>query len=290
MNRILVRTATVAFGALLSAGCATSTPPAKDATPAPQADAAPDTMLAQSLAANLDVEIGHARDQRAKGDLMGASRTLTQLMLIAPDNADVVGEYGKVLAQRGKSDDAIAFLKRAVELNPSDWTLYSALGVAYDEANDRANARAAYKQALVLQPNEPVVLNNMAISDMAAGDYAGAKKLLELAAAADKGNRKIGNNLEKVAELEAAKPVAQPMKPVAEAAKPAEKIMVAPKPAPVVATKQPATNTHVVMQKVPADPKAGPVADHDPRKLAKDTSKPDDKSTTGAPKLRTAAD
>lgn len=285
MNRILVRTATVAFGALLSAGCAT-TNTASNTAPAAQSAAVPGVTPAASLAANLDAEIAHARDQRAKGDLMGASRTLTQLMLIAPDNADVVGEYGKVLAQRGKSDDAIAFLKRAVELSPGDWTLYSALGVAYDEANDRVHAKAAYKQALVLEPGEPVVLNNMAISEMLAGDYTGARKLLEQASASDASNPKIGKNLQKVAELEAAKPAAQPMKPVAEAAKPAEKT----KPASVAVTKLPAPEKNVVMQKVPQDSKAGPIADHEPRKLANDTAKPDDKKATGAPKLRTAAD
>ncbi len=288
MNRILVRTATVAFGALLSAGCATTN---SASTAAPQAsktaDAAPAVTPAASLATNLDTEIAHAREQRAKGDFMGASRTLTQLMLVAPDNADVVGEYGKVLAQRGKSDDAIAFLKRAVELNPTDWTLYSALGVAYDEENDRAHARAAYKQALALKPDEPVVLNNMAVSDMLAGDYASAKTLLQQAAAAGNAHPKIGYNLQKIAELEAAKPAAQPMKPATQAAKTA---VTAPKPAPVPVAKLPAPDAHVVMQKVPEDPKAGPVADHDPRKLAKDAGQPEDKKPMGPPKLRTAAD
>lgn len=284
MNRILVRTATVAFGALLSAGCA-STQSASTGAPSPQSNAAA-AAPAATLAANLDVEIGNARDQRAKGDFLGASRTLTQLMLIAPDNPDVVGEYGKVLTQRGKSDDAIAFLKRAVELNPGDWTLYSALGVAYDEAGDRPHAKAAYKQALALEPGEPAVLNNMAVSEMLSGDYAGAKKLLEQAQASGEANPKIGKNLQKIAELEAAKPAAQP---VAAAARPAQKTATAPKPAPVAVAKLPAPDKNVVMQKVPADAKAGPVADHDPRKLAKDTSKPDDKAA-GTPKLRTAAD
>lgn len=286
MNRILVRTATVAFGALLSAGCATTNTASTPAS-APQADTASAAAPAASLAANLDTEVAHARDQRAKGDLLGASSTLTQLMLIAPDNPDVVGEYGKVLAQRGKSDDAIAFLKRAIELNPGDWTLYSALGVSYDEASDRVHAKAAYKEALALEPGEPVVLNNMAVSEMLAGDYAGAKKLLQEASASGVANPKIGNNLQKIAELEAAKPAAQAMKPVAE---PAEKTATAPKPAPVPVAKLPAPEKNVVMQKVPQDSKAGPNADHEPRKLAKDTAKPDDKNAAGAPKLRTAAD
>ena len=292
MNRILVRTATIAFGALLSAGCATTTPQGKNAAAsAPQAEADTASTPAASLATNLDAEVIHARTQRANGDFTGASNTLTQLMLVAPDNADVVGEYGKVLAQRGKYDDAIAFLKRAVELSPGDRTLYSALGVAYDEANDHANAQAAYKQALALKPDEAVVLNNMAVSDLLAGNYGSAKKLLEQASASGDHNPKIGNNLQKIAELEAAQNVAKPMNPVAGSSKPAEKSASAPKPAPVSVAKLPAPDSHVVMQKVPEDPKAGPVADHGPRKLAKDTpAKPAAKKSAAGPKLRTAAD
>jgi len=287
MNRFLVRTATVVFGAMLSAGCATTgTQTAKAAGSAPQAANAVQATPAQSLAANLDSEIASAQAQRAKGDLIGASQTLTQLMLVAPDDARVVGEYGKVLAERGKSDDAIAFLKRAVELKTNDWTLYSALGVAYDEANDHANAKAAYQQALALKPGEPSVLNNMAVSEMMAGDYEGAKKLLQQASAAGSADPKIGQNLQKIAALEAAQPQTasvQPMKPVEPAAS-------SPKPAPIAVANLPSPQAAggVVMEKLPTDPQAA--ATHEPRKLGTDAAKPADKKPLPAPKLRTAAD
>ncbi|HUJ02819.1 MAG TPA: tetratricopeptide repeat protein [Rhizomicrobium sp.] len=302
MNRFLVRTATLALGAALSAGC--STIGASNDKEAAKA-AAPAAQPAPTLEANLDTEIKNAQAQRASGDLMGASKTLTQLMLVAPDDSRVVGEYGKVLAQRGKSDDAIAFLKRAVELNPRDWSLYSALGVAFDEANDHANAQAAYKQALALKPGEPAVLNNLACSKILAGDYAGAKALLEQASAAGQADPKITHNLARVADLEAAaqtaKAEAKPMTPVAAAAKPTApsaakpslEAVASPKPAPVpVAALPPPAMRGVVMQKVPDDPMAGPVATHEPAKLANDAApaKPAAKKSAKAPSLRTAAD
>ena len=38
-----------------------------------------------------------------------------------------------------------------MELQPNDWTLYSALGVAYDQLGDQTSARTAYEHALALQ-------------------------------------------------------------------------------------------------------------------------------------------
>ena len=299
MNRFMVRTATVAFGALLSAGCATASStkaaqPRAAATPAVASDTAPTAVPTATLAANMDTEIQAAQDQRAKGQLDQATQTLTQLMLVAPDDARVVGEYGKVLAQRGHYDDAIAFLKRAVELQPGDWTLYSAMGVAYDEANDRANAKLAYSQALALKPGEPVVLNNMAVSEMHTGDYEGAKKLLQQASANGSTDPQIGANLQRIADLEAAHPVvaqATSAAPVADAKPSSEKPVIAPKPAPIAVAKlAPPTDSDV-----PADPQA---ASHDPRKLAADAKPADgtkpaakDKSAPSkTPALRTAAD
>src|SRR6266700_1000457 len=86
------------------------------------------------------------------------------MVLIAPDNAVVLGEYGKNLAAQGRSDDALAFLERAIQLQPGDWTLYSAQGMAYDQKANYRAAQASYARALVLKPGEPTILNNAALS------------------------------------------------------------------------------------------------------------------------------
>ncbi|MBN9572092.1 MAG: hypothetical protein J0H30_13925, partial [Alphaproteobacteria bacterium] len=50
----------------------------------------------------------------------------------------------------------------------NDWTLYSAIGMAYDQKDDFANSKLAYDRALLLAPGEPAVLNNYAMSRMLA--------------------------------------------------------------------------------------------------------------------------
>ncbi len=74
---------------------------------------------------------------RLAGHYDDAIHTLSQMMLLASDDPRVVGEYGKTLAEKGRAQEAVQFLTRATELQPKDWTLYSALGVAYDQVGNQ---------------------------------------------------------------------------------------------------------------------------------------------------------
>ena len=82
----------------------------------------------------MDSGVRQAQQARLAGRYDDAIHTLSQLMLLASDDPRVVGEYGKTLAEKGRAREAVQFLTRATELQPRDWTLYSALGVAYDQA------------------------------------------------------------------------------------------------------------------------------------------------------------
>ena len=142
-----------------------------------------------------------ARLQRQGGDLDSALRTLGQLVLIAPDDPDVLSEYGKTLVAKGQPADALSFLKRAIDLQPEDWSLYSAQGVAYDQQGDYAHAQVSFAKALSLKPGEPVVLNNSAMSHLQIGDIAGAEALLQQAAGIPSNQAKIAGNTHLVAAL-----------------------------------------------------------------------------------------
>src|SRR3569623_2426418 len=129
-------------------------------------------------AETLDGSIMQAKMLRLAGNYPDAIKHLSQLMLVASDDGRVVSEYGKTLAAMGRAQESVSFLTRAQQLQPNDWTVYSALGVAYDQIGKQAEAARAYEQALVLKPGEPSVLNNYALSRMLAKDPEGAKKLL----------------------------------------------------------------------------------------------------------------
>lgn len=336
MNRAAAMTAVSALCLLWTAGCASNGTSGSDASASSKTAAAtPDghgnlmpnahqdvATLASNLPGTVDGEIRRAQLLRAKGDYDEAARSLAQLMLVEPDDARVVAEYGKVLEQQGHSREALPFLKRATQLAPNDWSAQSALGVAFDQVDDHKSAKAAYERALALRPGEGSVLNNYAVSRMLAGDYAAAKRLFAQAEANGASNPKIAGNLQKLATL-APQPAPQPApvprqptiphvqspapsmpsntNPVMAAAPqvPHASVPAMPKdshssPALRVAVGAPKPlGGRVVMERVPVDPLAGPVHPATP-KLAGNVKKPPQAATKKlppeTPSLRTAAD
>lgn len=298
MDRLFARNIAIALCAVWAAGCGTAG--AQDATNLPAAGQTADAGLAaDNLPGTLDGEIARAHALRAKGNFDDAAKALGQLMLVAPDNPQVVGEYAKVLTQQGRAQEAVPFAKRAIELNGNDWTLYSALGVAYDQLDEHAQARQAYEHALSLRPGAPEVLNNYAVSRMLAGDLDGAQRLLAQASSAGGANDKIANNLAMLASM---KRPAHAAAPLPENPAPVER--ATSRPAPMAPAAIASAAPRVLMQKVPVDPLAGAVASHRamPRKFAAapthhpkiataaPTHKADTPTTQHPPMLRTAAD
>lgn len=270
MSRLCPRLSAVAVSALLCSTALASPPEQSTAT----------------IAQNVDAGVHDAQVKRSQKDYAGAIKVLSQLMLVAADDPRVVGEYGKVLTQQGRTSEALDFLRRAVQIQSNDWTLFSALGVAYDQKGDYANAQTAYEHALQLKPGESAVLNNYAMSRLQAGDLAAAKRLIAQASNASSDER-IAKNREMIAEFKAPKTPATP--PAGIAALP-PKPVVSGTPHVLSRTLSPAEGRAVVMQAVPKDAQAGPVGKSKAKKTA--SAKPAAKKAKAAdiPALRLAGD
>jgi Flp pilus assembly protein TadD len=224
------------------------------------------------LPTDVDSGVRQAHALREAGRYDAAIHTLSQLMLVASDDPSVVSEYGKTLVEKGRGQDAVDFLTRAIELRPTEWSYYSALGVAYDEVGDEASARTAYERALKLKPNDPSVLNNYALSRMLAKDPQGARELIARAEqAGGASDPKIARNIELVNKLAAEAP---PEPKTASSEVPAGPALGAPVPVntnplpPVAPSAQNAAQAPAKLaeQKKPAD---APVktATHEPKPL-----------------------
>jgi tetratricopeptide (TPR) repeat protein len=177
-------------------------------------------------------------------------------MMVASDDHRVVSEYGKTLAQNGRAQEAVQFLTRAVALQPSEWSYYSALGVAYDQVGNQDAARSAYEQALKLRPGDAAILNNYALSRMLAKDPDGARALMQRAEkAGGASDPKIARNIELVEKL------TPPALKTAADTTPVEHASVAtttPVSSENLAAPSAPAKSQVVMQPVPVDPLAGP--------------------------------
>ena len=223
-------------------------------------------------ATTLEDSIRQAQMLRLAGLYPDAIRHLSQLMMVASDDGRVISEYGKTLAAMGRASDAVNFLTRAQQLQPGDWTIYSALGVAYDQMGDQKGAQAAYEHALTIKPDESSVLNNYALSRMLAKDPEMAGKLASRAeSAGGMSEPKIARNIAMIRSL------ALETHTVAQAANTPSPLpqQALPQAQPQVAKVQiqslaaPVRDDRVVMQRVPVDPLAGPVTapTHAPRPL-----------------------
>jgi arylsulfatase A-like enzyme/Flp pilus assembly protein TadD len=96
-----------------------------------------------------------------QGRLTDAEAVLKTGSASNPRNYKLAIEYGIVLAELGRNDEAIAVLNKAAGMIDWDPELWNYLGVAFWNKGDLGNAVTAYEQALALDPRYAVVLSNL---------------------------------------------------------------------------------------------------------------------------------
>ncbi len=127
---------------------------------------------------DIKAALSFARNLRLMGGARQAVAVLKDVVMKAPDNAQVSSEYGKALTAVGRSRDAIPFLARATQLDSSDWSTFSAYGVALDQNGTHDAARQNYDIALRLSPANATVESNIAMSYILSGQVDQAEVIL----------------------------------------------------------------------------------------------------------------
>lgn len=89
-----------------------------------------------------------------KSGQRGVALQLFQHMLTRyPQLAGVHVNIGIIQIQDGKTEDAIATLNRAIQINPANAVAHHHLGIAYRQAGKFNDAKTAYLQALKINPD-----------------------------------------------------------------------------------------------------------------------------------------
>ncbi len=96
---------------------------------------------------------------------------------------------------RGMHKKAIEQLEKSIEIDPTYWRAYNAMGVSYDRLTNYSRAIESYEKALKLNPESYAVLNNMGYSYMMQGNAVLATTLLKKASDMKPDNIRIKNNL-----------------------------------------------------------------------------------------------
>lgn len=112
------------------------------------------------------------------GAALEHSRKAAELAGERPDlKARALHNAGIALLLTGRAAEAEQALETAVELDPTSWRAWNALGRARDARQAWDEARAAYERALALTTDQAPVLNNLGMSRLSAGDQDGAAAL-----------------------------------------------------------------------------------------------------------------
>ena len=153
---------------------------------------------------SLDPEAGVklAQALRELGQYDQAAQTAEGVLTLQPRNIEAMLEVGRAHIARGQAFYGIAALEQARDLAPRDWRPLSLLGVAYQQVRRADEAQTAWAAALRLSPENPDVLTNAAMAQMAGGNVTGAESLLRRAAAQPGASLRVRQNLALVLGLQ----------------------------------------------------------------------------------------
>ncbi|HEY7379515.1 MAG TPA: tetratricopeptide repeat protein [Steroidobacteraceae bacterium] len=130
---------------------------------------------AAARALALEPELAEAHAQMAliqrnyDWDWRGAEASFGRALELAPGNAVVLRQVGRLAASLGRLDEAIGLYRRAIEQDPLSAAAYASLGLALDEADRLAEAEQAYRKALELAPQRTLVHAGLGLNLLAQG-------------------------------------------------------------------------------------------------------------------------
>lgn len=115
-----------------------------------------------------------SRDQRERG-----IKVLRKVANFAPRYHYALFHLGWREAEVGHYDEAVAYLKRAVEQSPQNSVYHSFLGLVLCDMGNYAEASKAITVALKLDPNNQLTYNCLAICHLGEGEFTEFADLLE---------------------------------------------------------------------------------------------------------------
>lgn len=140
-------------------------------------------------------KIGYIHSKR--GNTERAKSAFEMVFEINPDHAGAHEGLGQLLLAERKYDEARNHLTIAEASGGEaiSWRLYNSLGVISDLEKDYKQAIIHYRKALALQPELPLILNNMGYSRYMLGDWDSAEKYYKKAVLNEKYFERAWRNL-----------------------------------------------------------------------------------------------
>lgn len=125
--------------------------------------------LYQRHSGDHDITLALARNLRYSGQAQAAADFMQSGLGRFADDPDMLIELGKDYLAVDRVNLAVKYLEKAKTIAPTRWDSWATLGVAYDTQGAGDKAIDAYTRADALSPDNPAVLNNMALSQALTG-------------------------------------------------------------------------------------------------------------------------
>lgn len=119
-----------------------------------------------------------------------------------PNDLEVLGAYGKALADAGRLQEAAEVLANAHTPERPNWSILSAQGSVADQLGKHDVAQEFYRAALKIAPNEPNVLSNLGLSYALSKDLPKAEQIMQLASAMPNADMRVRQNYALVLALQ----------------------------------------------------------------------------------------
>ncbi|MGO4283556.1 tetratricopeptide repeat protein [Bosea sp. TAB14] len=142
-----------------------------------------------------DAAFYYARALRASEQHAQALAVLQNAVLVHQDDRELLGAYGRSLADNGRLREADEVLSRAHSPERPDWRILSAQGTVADQLGEHDRAQQLYQTALKLVPNEPTVMSNLGLSLALSRNLPEAERVLRQAAATPAADARVRQNL-----------------------------------------------------------------------------------------------
>jgi Flp pilus assembly protein TadD len=151
---------------------------------------------------NKRVAMVYARALRALDEHAQAAAVLQRLAAKYPKDMEVLGAYGKVLADVGRLQEAADVLAKAHTPERPNWSVLSAQGSVADQMGDHVRAQEYYTAALKIFPDQPQVLSNLGLSYALSKQLPLAEATLQRAVSQPGADIRVRQNLALVLALE----------------------------------------------------------------------------------------
>ena len=139
----------------------------------------------------------------ATGNALKQSAVLEQASIQNPKDMNLLGAYGRALADVGNFKQALDVLNRAHTPDQPDWRILSVQGAVLDQMGRHEEAQRYYGTALRIVPDEPSVLSNLGLSYALSKDLVRAEEAaLRKAAAQPRVDPRVRQNLALVVGLQ----------------------------------------------------------------------------------------